>query len=284
MKDYTEYPLFIAMASFWGLNYVMVKYALLYDGAFSILLYRVLFGALFSILLFGKGFHFPRGLRENAKVFILSLFNITGFMSLWFIGETTVNASMTSIVIYSYPLIVTVMSYFTLNEEARLYNIIGTVLGFAGLIVIFAGNLRINNYVGVIFLMLGAISWSIGTIYYKKYFKGYSPSTVNSLQLLYAIPIVLIMTFFTGGINAGLINVNFVLIMVYMGSLGTAVAYFIYLQLYAKYRVTSISSYFFMVPALSVIFSFFLLHTVIKPISIAGFAVMSAGIYLSSKR
>ncbi len=132
MEKYAEYPLFLAMASFWGLNYIMVKFALVYDGPFSILLYRVVLGAAFSIILFRKQLHFPRGLKEHGKFFVLSLFNISGFMGLWFLGETTVNASMTSIIIYSYPLIVTVISFFVLHEEAKFYNIIGTITGKRG--------------------------------------------------------------------------------------------------------------------------------------------------------
>ena len=94
---------FLAMSSFWGLNYVMVKFALVYEPPLMFLLFRVLFAAIFSLFLIKGGLKFPRDLMTNVKLVILSALNITLFMGLWFIGESTESASISSILVYTYP-------------------------------------------------------------------------------------------------------------------------------------------------------------------------------------
>ena len=69
-----------------------------------------------------------------------------------------------------------------------------------------------------------------------------------------------------------------------MGVLGTAIAYLIYLYLFRKYSVSSISAMFFTVPALSIVFSFFILNETNTIFTYIGFALISAGIYFSSRK
>ncbi|MEM3812228.1 MAG: DMT family transporter, partial [Thermoplasmata archaeon] len=69
----------------------------------------------------------------------------------------------------------------------------------------------------------------------------------------------------------------------YMGVLGTGVAYFIYFYLYRKYNLSSISSYFFIVPALSILFAYLILGEVESYLTYIGFLLVAIGIYFSSK-
>ncbi|BAB60541.1 hypothetical protein [Thermoplasma volcanium GSS1] len=269
------------MAFFWALNYVMVKFAYAYDLSSSILLMRVLYASIFSSLIFIRQIKLPKSPLEHLKVFILANLNITGFFSLWFFGETGVSAAVTSIVIYSYPILATAFSYLFLGDRFGAMKTLGLILGFAGLVIIFIRSINVENLVDLIMLLVAAISWAIGTVFYRKYLLGYDSAGLNTLQLLYALPVVLLISLFTGGINIGLLQLKFNLIMIYMGSFGTAIAYFIYLYLYRKYKVSSISAYFFLVPAISVVLAAVLLKEPISALTIAGFAVMSAGIFLS---
>ncbi|KAA8922598.1 DMT family transporter [Thermoplasma sp.] len=283
MQKDGEPLLFFFMAFFWGLNYIMVKYAYIYDVSSSVLLMRVLYALVFSTILFFRQIRFPRTLEEHLKVFGLANLNITAFFSLWFFGETGVSASLTSIVIYSYPIMSLAASYAILNDRFGRGKAMGIALGFAGLVIIFFRSINVYNYVDLIMLILAALSWAMGTVFYRKFLTGYDSAGLNTLQLLYAMPVVIIIAFITGGINRQLMIPQFNLIMIYMGSLGTAVAYFIFLTLYRKYRVSDISAYFFLVPAISVILSVLMLHEAVSRIMIAGFVVMSIGIYMSGR-
>ncbi len=283
MQKNGEPVLFFFMAFFWGLNYIMVKYAYIYDVSSSILLMRVLYALVFSAILFFRQIRFPRTPMDHLKVFVLSNLNITSFFALWFFGETGVSASLTSIVIYSYPIMSLAASYALLNDRFGRGKAFGIALGFAGLIIIFFRSINVSNYIDLIMLVLAAFSWAMGTVFYRKFLTGYDSAGLNTLQLLYAMPAILVIAFMTGGINRNLMIPQFNLVMLYMGSLGTAVAYFIFLTLYRKYRVSDISAFFFIVPAISVILSVILLHETVSKVMLIGFVVMSIGIYLSGR-
>ena len=274
---------FLAMSSFWGLNYVMVKFALVYEPPLVFLLFRVLFAAIFSIFLIKGGLKFPRDLMTNVKLVILSALNITLFMGLWFIGESTESASISSILVYTYPIFSIVFSAIFLADRISLLTIAGTVLGFLGIVLIFIDQLSIRPGIGLVFLVLSAVSWAGGTIFYKKYIHTTHPATVNAIQYIYALPFIVIWAFATESFSLSGITWQFLLISLYIGVLGTGLAYFIYLKLYREYSVPAISSYFFTVPALSILFSFIILGQTNTLFTYVGFVLVAAGIYLTSR-
>lgn len=284
MSKATDSFLFLAMASFWALNYPLVKFAYVYQSAMSLLFFRIFFAAIFSFLFFWKKIRFPRDLRTNLSLALFGLLNIVFFMGFWFTGEQTQSSAISSIIVYTYPVLSIVFSAIFLKEKLSLVRTIGAFIGFIGMILIFVEQLSIKPGPGLFFLFIGAISWALGTIYFKKYLLHIGNYTVNSLQFLYVMPFVFVYDLTTGAFNFGGISLQFLVIVIYMGSLSTSVAYFIYLHLYSKYSVSSISSYFFAVPALSILFSYFILGENNTIFTYAGFALISLGIYLTSRR
>jgi drug/metabolite transporter (DMT)-like permease len=274
---------FVAMSSFWGLNYIMVKIALSYEPPLFFLLFRVLFAAAFSLIFLRGRFEFPRDLQTNVRMVILSALNITVFMGLWFLGEGTETASISSILVYTYPIFSIILSTVFLAEKIGPMTIAGSIFGFAGIILIFVDQLTIRPGIGLVLLMASAISWAGGTIFYKKYVHTTHPATVNSMQYFYALPFIVVWAFSTESLSISGITWQFILISLYVGVFGTAIAYFIYLRLYREYSVSSISSYFFTVPALSILFSYLILGETQTLFTYIGFASVAAGIFLTSR-
>lgn len=274
--------LFLVMASSWALNFSLVKFALYYEGPESIVLFRVIFALIFSIIIFGRGLRWPKDRRSNMILLIYGLTNIVAFMSFWMIGESTENSALSSIIIYTFPIIAIVLSIIILREKVSRLKMMGTALGFAGLIVVFADNLEVKPGPGIFLLLLAAISWASATIIYKKYLAGVDSRSVNTIQFVYAIPFLLLLSLPTGSFTVSGLTYQFLIISLLLGSVGTAVAYAIFLYLIRKYPVSEISSFFFTVPALSIVFSYFLLNVVSTAYTYYGFILISVGIFLSA--
>ncbi|MFG1518903.1 MAG: DMT family transporter [Thermoplasmataceae archaeon] len=275
--------LFTLMASFWALNYPILKIALNLEPPFVILLFRVMFAALFApLFLRGETFR-GMNLHENIKIFGIGLLNIVIFMGFWFVGESYVSASVSSILIYSYPIFNVMLSILILRERISAGISMGIILGFTGLFLISFHEYYITSALGLIFLIIASVSWALGTVLYKKFLGRTSPRMVNFMQYIYSIPILLILSFVADPAFVYSLSYKFLILMIYMGSLGTAFAYLIYFRLFRKYSVSSISSYFFAVPALSVVFSFFILDEKSSIDIYIGMILISAGIFLSSK-
>lgn len=275
---------FFAMASFWALNYPLVKFIYAYQPPLAILFFRLFFAAIFSFLFFRKKITFPRDLKTHFHLAVFGLLNLVFFMGFWFTGEGTESSGISVIIVYTYPIFSIAFSAVFLREKLTFVRILGTLFGFLGMVLIFVDQLSISAGPGLIFLIAASISWALGTIYFKKYLVHVGNYTVNSMQFIYAVPVVLAYVLATGGFNGNGFTPQFLAVVIYMGSLSTAVAYYIYLHLYSKYSVSSISSYFFAVPGLSIIFSYFILQESNTLFTYMGFALISLGIYFSSRQ
>ncbi len=283
MPRYGEVALFAMMASFWAMNYVLLKFALLYEDPVFILAFRIGIAAAISTVAFGRFFSWPRGLKLNLSIFAFSMLNIVMFMTLWFLGEKTVSASLSSILVYTYPLFTVLFSRIFLGETLNRRIILGLIVGFAGVVITFSGSFISGDRTGAVLLILAAISWASGTIYYKRYLSKENSWTVNVMQYAYSFPVILAVAILTEPFSvSGVMHYQFIFTVIYMGSFGTAAAYFIYLYLFRHYKASSISSFFFAVPALSIVFSFLLRGQTESPVTLIGFLVISVGIYLGS--
>ncbi|MEM0128326.1 MAG: DMT family transporter [Thermoplasmatales archaeon] len=272
--------LFFLMSVFWALNYPLLKIALLYESPMLTLLFRLLFGAIFSIPFAIGTLSLFRSIGVR-NLFIMSLLNVSMFMGLWFIGERTEPASISSVIVYTYPIISVLLSAAFLRENLSFFKIMSITVGFVGIVLIFLDQLYVGYNIGLFLLMASAISWSVGTVFYKRYLHNADLGTVNLFQFVFALPIILVLAMIDGGFRP--ITLPFFLITLYMGSFGSSVAYFIYWSLVRKYRVSHISPYLFSVPALSIFFS--ILITGEKPSipTIIGFIFVAVGIFLSTK-
>ncbi len=273
--------LFIALASFWALNYPVLKIALGYDNPYAILFFRILFAAVSSAAFFHSRLKFPHDLGTNLKILGVGLLVVVSFMSLWFLGESLEPAALSSILVYSYPVFTILLSWIFLSDPYSTKKAIATAIGFAGVVLIFVEQIRISSFLGVAFLLLAAIFWASGTIFFKKYLTQEDPATVTTVQLIYGLPVIFLIALLYN--PAGIFNpgMNTILLSLIIGIPGTSVSYYIYFHLFKKYDVSEISSYLFAIPALSIAFSFLILGEKNTVFTYIGYLLISAGIFIS---
>jgi len=271
------------MSSFWALNYPLVKIALSYESPTVLLFFRVLFATLFSLLLFWKNIELKISRNTALKVIVLSLFNVVLFMELWFYSENFMSAPLTSVLIYTYPIISTVLSISVLQEKVNMGIIVGIILGFTGMIIVFSYNLGVHSFTGPVIALLAALSWSLGTLFFKKFINNESKETVNFYQFLFALPVTFILVILSGQLNE-VINPTLwsLFIAALIGIPGTAFAYFAFLHLNRDYSMAGVSSLLFVVPALSTIFSLIILNQSLELVAMVGLALISVGTFFSS--
>ena len=271
------------MSSFWALNYPLVKIALSYESPTVLLFFRVLFATLFSLLLFWKNIELKISRNTALKVIVLSLFNVVLFMELWFYSENFMSAPLTSVLIYTYPIISTVLSISVLQEKVNMGIIVGIILGFTGMIIVFSYNLGVHSFTGPVIALLAALSWSLGTLFFKKFINNESKETVNFYQFLFALPVTFILVMLSGQLDE-VINPTLwsLFIAALIGIPGTAFAYFAFLHLNRDYSVAGVSSLLFVVPALSTIFSLIILNQSLELVGMVGLALISVGTFFSS--
>lgn len=276
-----EVLLFSLLVTFWALNYSLIKLALNYVQPFYLTFLRLLFTIPFIAILIPHGFKPIRGLKKNIEILIFGLLGIFSTWTFWYLGENYISPSLAAIIMYTYPIITMALSSSILKEKLSTISFSGMLLGFIGVIMIFYERFYVSNIIGPLLVFVSSICWSISIIFYKKTLSKENYATVNTYQMIYALPFTIILLLF----NPMPINLplKFWFIILLLAFPGTALAFTIYVFMYSKYTVNSITPYLFLVPAISMIFSYIIFRTEFTLSELIGFLLLSLGIYLTTK-
>jgi len=284
MNQRLDALLFLALASFWGLSYPLVKVALVYVGPFQLAFLRFVVALPFLAALIPRGMRPLRGLRVNLLVALFGALDVFLMNTLWFMGERYVSPSMTSIIIYTYPILITAFGIIFLHERAGAWRIIGVVLGFIGTAVALSGGVQIYGIAGPLLLICAALSFSTAAIIYKRYLAREDFARVNTYHIIYATAMAAALAMAMGPPIPAAFTLTLIIALLLLSALGTAAAYTIYIYFYSKHDVGKIAPYLFTVPMLSVVFSHLMLGTAVTRVELLGLAPLAAGIYLTSRR
>lgn len=269
------------LVTFWALNYPLVKIALAFTDPFFLAFLRLLLTVAFLLAVTPSSFVPLKGLKANLYLFIFSFLGIYSSWTLWYVGESYISPSLSVILMYTYPVIAVILSALILKERVTRNRVIGTIVGFSGIFVIFFRESSFNNIFAMLFVIGSAFSWALSIIIYKKYLSAYDYKRVNAYQMLYSLPLTL--AIFPLFRVSSALNIFFWEVMLIIAVPGTAFTFLAYVYLYSKHEVSAITPYLFLVPAISVVFSYLIFGETLSYTELLGYTLLAAGIYVSSK-
>ena len=147
-------------------------------------------GALYVGYFLIKGAAFPKGLKEWIPVIILSFLNFicSNGLSTW--GVKYISAGLGSIMGAIFPLWLVVIGLFTAKDKMPQKAIIGLLLGFGGVCIIFYEHLQdffIADFrFGILLSLAATLSWAFATLYTKKQALNFNPYFSLGLQMVIA--------------------------------------------------------------------------------------------------
>lgn len=223
-----------------------------------------------------------RGLLNVSFVGLLQTAAAMGFLNL---ALMRIDSALASVLFFTNPLWVLVLAHFAGMEKFTLKRLIGLLLGIVG--VIFC--LKIgqgSNYWGMLFALLGALSWALCTISVRSFCRvDSSPFSLAGWQMLMGGLILSIVSKLCsesydwsefGGL--GFFNLIWLIVP---ASIGSFTLWFLALQ---KGGVSQASSFLFLVPMFAAIFAMFFLGEALTIKFVVGCLLIFAAIYLVNKR
>lgn len=173
---------------FWGTTWVASKQGVKYMPALQMAGLRQFMGGVIYVLYFMfKGVRFPRG-KEWRTIFILSVLNflLSNGLATW--GVRFISAGLASIISAIFPLWLVIIGMFSSKAKLPVKMIVGLLLGFAGICVIFYEHLpdffRPDFRFGIFISLVATITWAFGTLYTKKHASGFNPYYSLGLQMV----------------------------------------------------------------------------------------------------
>ena len=207
-----------------------------------------------------------RGVRMQWDKVSVRLYLIMGFFSfvipfgLVYWAEQFVPSGMASVLFAVFPFFVAIFSYISIpNESIDRFKVIGIILGFMGIVIIFSKSLGgdITDYLlGMIAIVLSGIMQASIAVTIKKHGHHLNPLSMNFVPMVIAGISMLILGFTFENISSNVYDENAILSILYLAFFGSVVTFTSYYWLIKRINLVILSLIAFLTPIVALFLGF----------------------------
>ena len=279
-----SWVLFLVLGFLWGSSYLWIKIGLGSLPPLTLIAGRLILGGLFLALVVALARQeLPRRPMQYAHLLVMSVINIVIPFILITVGEQTIDSAMAAILNATVPLAVIVIApLFLPDERITPARVGGLALGFAGVILLVAPdlvNLGDSDMTGELMMLGSSLSYAVGNVYARRNVHGMRPMIPALFQVTFAAVIIVALALV---IDEPIGNVNptpeAIVAVVWLGLLGSGVAYLCYFTLLQRWGATRTSTVAYLLPVWGIVLGAIVLDDPITVNRIAGTALVIAGI------
>jgi len=237
-------------------------------------------------------------LRKGEKVFHKDVMLFHGVMvgllfgvefACIYFGLLYTDAARSVLFVYLSPFVVAIGAHFFLKGDRLTFlKILGLVLAFTGIFVVFGGRpktAKAGMYFGDILQIAAGVLWGATTLYIKKFMaKKVEPINTFFYQLFFSIPILLVVSIILEPKWIYKVDPYVVGSLFYQSVIIAFITYFVWFKLIHEYSVSRLSAFTFLTPIFGVLFGVFFLHEELTVSLMIGLPLVSAGIFLVNWR
>ena len=273
---------------FWGTTWIASRQGVKYMPALQLAGIRQSIGGLLCVIYFlGKGRALPRG-KEWGPILVLSLLNfaLSNGLSTW--GVKYISAGLGSIIAATFPLWIVIINLFTAKSKIPVKAVIGLLLGFTGVCVIFyehlADFLNTEFRFGILLSLGASWTWAFGTLYTKQQAAAFNPYFSLGLQMLISgIVTTIISQSFGQTIPIQDIPWQSWTAIAYLASFGSVISFIAYLYALQNLPTEQASVYAYINPVVAVLLGSLLFNEKLTLFIAARGAITLLGVHLINK-
>jgi drug/metabolite transporter (DMT)-like permease len=277
----------VVLTILWGINYSAIKFSNTgLSPVFTTFLRSLIasfLGIIYCIVVKEPLFH--RGILLFHGFIVGLLFGLE-FVCLY-LGMLYTDAARAAVFVYLSPFIVALGAHFFLKEKLNLLKILGLVLAFIGVYLVFKDKPHISGrdtmLFGDILEILAAIFWGATTLYIKKYLaKEVHPINTFLYQFVFSIPIMFACAYFIEDKWIFNVNVYVWASVAYQSVIVAFASYLVWFMLIHTYPVAKLSVFTFLAPVFGVLFGAVILKEKLTTGLILGLICVSIGIFCNN--
>jgi len=279
---------FITISTVWGSTWLAIKIGLdSISPVFGVAIRFTLGAIILAVLLRLRGGRLTFD-RETVPLYvILGIFSFSFPFVLVYWGEQYVSSGLASILFATYPFVVALLSYFLLpGEQLTPYKILGTLIGFSGVVVIFWSDLSsgTGEFLGMAAIILSTVLQGFSLVMVKRIAKQIPPVQMTLGGMIVGIAILWGMAFALEDFSALRFDAAGVGSIVYLGSVGTVVTFVTYYWLLKRVEALFLSLTALITPILAVILGALILDEVLGGRIVLGAGMVLLGIVTANGR
>jgi drug/metabolite transporter (DMT)-like permease len=278
--------IFLALGFAWGSSYLWIKIGVETLPPLTLIAGRLLFGFTFLAIVVAVARQaLPREPRQYGHLLVMSVVNIVIPFILIAVGEKSIDSALASILNATVPLTVIVLApLFLPDERITIPKVAGLALGFAGVILLVAPdlvNLTNADLRGELMMIGSSVAYGVGNVYAKRNVHGLRPMIPALFQVGFALVIIVILALLIeqpiGRVNPA---PGAIVAVVWLGVLGSGVAYLCYFTILANWGATRTSMVAYLLPVVGIALGALVMGDPVTINRIGGTALIIAGIAL----
>ncbi len=275
--------LFLFVCVVWGFNFLFVRVGLSDATALWLALLRAAIGAGAAAVLLtavrGWG-RLDRAGRRDA--ILLGIPNTAAFYALLFVAIQTVLPGVAAVLTYTFPLWVALLSPAVLGHRLGVRQWLALGAGFFGVaLVAQVGSVAANGLSAtpVLELLGSAVAWAVGTVVFQRRFDRSQMLEANAFQLIGGSVALLALVALLAPTPLPTFAPSLDISLVWLGILGTALAYSIWFDLLGRTRAATLSAYAFLVPVVALAGSVVFFGEHLVALQVVGVGLVLVSIY-----
>ncbi len=255
----TDWLLLLALGIMWGTSYAFIKLGVETLPTFTLIATRLAIGlALLATVVAVAREPLPRNPRTYFHLAVMGAINIAIPFTLITWAELTVDSAIAAILNGAVPLIVIVLAALAFDDEPITLNrLVGVVIGYVGVVVlVFPGLVAAaggSEFTGEIALLGSTLAYAIGAVYARHFVKGLRPMIPALFQVFFAFLMVSVLALATENPFAVQWNLDAVIAVVWLGLLGSGLAYLLMFRLLSRIGATATSQLAYLLPVVGII-------------------------------
>lgn len=279
------YLALVSVCFFWGTTWLASKQGVKYMPPLQLAGIRQSVAGIIYILFFiRQGSGFPKG-KNWWPIIIMSFLNfmLSNGLSTW--GVKYISAGLGAIIGAIVPLWIVVIGLFSKHEKVNTKTVVGLLLGFGGICVIFYEHLldflNPDFRFGIFLSLTASLTWAFGTIYTKQQAKNFNPYFGIGLQMLISGIVTYSIAESTGmSIPVSAIPWQAWTAIGYLILFGSLLAFIAYLYALQHLPTSQASIYAYINPVVAVILGALIFSEKLTSFIIIGGTVTLYGVYL----
>lgn len=284
-SEIKAYLAWVSICIVWGTTYIAIKIGvetfppMLFAGLRWIIAGPILF---LVLILFKHKLPPKKEIKHLIFIGIMLIGFSNGFLV---IAEQWIPSGLASLLITTMPFwVVGIESFLPNGPKFNKIIFSGLVVGFLGVSLIFISDFenlfRPGYLLGILFIFLTIIVWSIGSLY-AKYKKFSSPPLMRAaIQMIAAGILQLIIALFLGEFTNFVFEKNGFLAIIYLVIFGSFLGYVAYIYAISILPVAFVSTYSYINPVIALFFGWFYLDEKIDINIIIGTIIIFSGVAL----
>ena len=221
--------------------------------------------------------------------FSLYLYLMMGFFSfvipfgLVYWAEQFVPSGMAAVLFAVYPFWVVIFTNIRIpGESIGFYKIFGTVLGFAGIVIIFSDSFSgdLTSYlIGMFAVVLSGIMQAWIAVSIKKFGHHLHPLSMNFVPMVIAGISMVIIAFFAEDLSTIKVHPNAVLSILYLAFFGSVITFTSFYWLLKRINVVILSLIAFITPIVALILGYFIYNEDLSTRHFIGTTLVLTGVF-----